>query len=275
MILPAGKTRYYAKIHSASVSKPVLFMLHGFMGSGQVFDHLTEPLSKLFTPVTIDLAGHGKTTTPPVHSYFSTDTQIAQLKSIFNRFRCGKFFLYGYSMGGRLALQFAVRHPEMVRGLCLESSHCGIQDADDRAVRKQTDHEAADRIHEDYKRFIASWSDLPLFASTPERFKKKYHQISGSQDPASLAASLRGFGAGVMPEICEELKNLKIPVLYLAGEEDKKYVSIMKQMQERTSYSELITAEKAGHRVHTDQPDVVLQALSVLRERSDRDETIL
>lgn len=268
MILPAGESRYYATIHSSSIRKPVLFMLHGFMGSGKVFEHLTDPLKKRFTPVTVDLAGHGKTTTKPDASNYSVDVQTAQLKSVFDRFRCDKFFLYGYSMGGRLALQFATRYPEVISGLCIESSHDGIQNSTERAERKQADDANAELIEKDYKRFISRWAALPLFASTPERFKEKYHRISESQDPLSMAASLRGFGSGVMPGIGEEVKSLKIPVHYLAGEADKKYVSIMQDMHERTPHSVLTKAREAGHRIHTDQPGILLETLFGMWERS-------
>lgn len=274
MILPAGDTRYYAKIHSASIKKPILFMLHGFMGSGRVFDHLIEPLKKQFTPVTIDLAGHGKTTTPPDDSHFSADIQTAQLKSVFKRFRSESSYLYGYSMGGRLALQFAARYPEMLKGVCIESAHCGIQDADERAERKRKDFAAAEQIEIEPGDFLSAWSDLPLFATTPEPFREKYHHISENQNPKCMAASLRGFGAGVMPVLCNELKNIKIPVQYLAGETDSKYVQIMKNMHDQTPGSRLITAPGSGHRVHTDQPEDVLQALYALREHSGKNETI-
>lgn len=249
-------------------------MLHGFMGSGQVFEHLIEPLQRYFTPVTIDLAGHGKTKTPPDPSHFDADTQTAQLKSVFKRFRSDQAYLYGYSMGGRLALQFAVRYHEMLKGVCIESAHCGIQDAEARAGRKRTDFATAEQIEKGTGHFLSGWSELPLFAATPQPFREKYLRISEAQNPKCMAASLRGFGAGVMPVICKELENIKIPVHYLAGETDSKYVQIMKNMHDQTPGSRLITAPGSGHRVHTDQPEDVLQALYALRERSGENETI-
>ena len=268
MILPAGESRYYAKIHSTSIKKPILFMLHGFMGSGLVFEHLIEPLKKDFTPVTIDLAGHGKTSTPPVDSNFSAEIQTEQLKSVFNRFCSENNYLYGYSMGGRLALQFARRFPEMLKGICIESSHCGIQNKTERAERKRADFAKAEHIEKNYNHFISEWSELPLFATTPETFKKKYLHISEDQNPGCMAASLRGFSAGVMPVLCDQLENIKMPVLYLAGEADKKYVQIMRNMHKRTPHSEFTTAAKSGHRVHADRPEDVLHALSRLRKIS-------
>lgn len=261
MILPSGESRYHITLHTKSIQRPILYMLHGFMGSGEIFDHLIPALVKSFTPVTIDLAGHGRTYTPADPAHFDTELQVVQLHSVFRRFGTRKYYLYGYSMGGRLALQYAARYPGQLSGLCIESAHCGIESRDKRAERRQTDSDRALLLKENYSRFTAEWSRLPLFSSTPESFRKLYLQIAAAQNPDCMAASLRGFGAGVMPAMCEKLKTLNFPLLYLAGEADKKYVQMMKNMQERTPFSELVTVPAAGHRVHTDRPESVLQVL--------------
>ncbi len=241
-------------------------MLHGFMGSGKVFSHLIPDLIKSFTPVTIDLAGHGSTYTPADPVQFKTELQTAQLHSLFRRFGTEKYYLYGYSMGGRLALQYAARYPGQLSGLCIESAHCGIESEDERAKRVETDSGRALLLQENYNRFITEWARLPLFSFTPEPFKKLYLQIAAAQNPDCMAVSLRGFGAGVMPAMCEKLMALNLPLFYLAGEADKKYVQVMKEMKECTPLSELITVGGAGHRVHTDRPESVIQALRQLKE---------
>jgi pimeloyl-ACP methyl ester carboxylesterase len=49
----------------------------------------------------------------------------------------------GYSMGGRLALYLALRHPDRCAGLFLESASPGLEDAGERAARRRADEEKA------------------------------------------------------------------------------------------------------------------------------------
>ena len=52
----------------------------------------------------------------------------------------------GYSMGGRFALNVALRHPGQVRRLVLVSATAGIDDPEERAARRRADEDLAGRI---------------------------------------------------------------------------------------------------------------------------------
>src|SRR5690625_3427549 len=187
MIFPSGASRYHATLHTKSIRKPLLFMLHGFMGSGKVFSHLIPDLIKSFTPVTIDLAGHGSTYTPADPVQFKTELQTAQLHSLFRRFGTEKYYLYGNSMGRRLDLQYVANMYGQQRGLCIESGHCGVETEDERSKRVELNSCRALLLQENYNRFISECARLPLFSFTPELFKKIYLQIAAAQNPDCLA----------------------------------------------------------------------------------------
>ncbi len=60
----------------------------------------------------------------------------------------------GYSMGGRLALYLALRHPDRCAGLFLESASPGLEDAGERAARRAADGEMATRLEDDFEGFL-------------------------------------------------------------------------------------------------------------------------
>lgn len=262
MRLFARTVDYSVTLHQSKPELPALLLLHGFMGSHRVFDHLIPHLASFSNPLTIDLIGHGNTQTPDNPELYRTDNQVSQLKSVLKRLHLDPLFLYGYSMGGRLALQLATAYPEFFSGLILESAHCGLSSQEERESRAETDQKRAEELISNKQKFLEHWSTLPLFAQTPEPYKTLYRKISEEQNSKQMAYSLREFGSGVMPGVCNNLPALQLPVHLVAGSRDPAYVSRMTKMNGRIPDSHLYIVDDAGHRVHTDQPKNLLEIIS-------------
>lgn len=253
-------TSYYLQIHQNISELPYLILFHGFMGSGEVFSGLIDPLSEFCNPITIDLKGHGKTTTKTTPKEFEAEEQFRELHSVIDRLQLPGFFIYGYSMGGRLALQFALENPSSIKGLILESTHCGISDPEERKTRIETDEKRAQKIENDFDAFLSNWIKLPLFQGNSDA-SSEYLKIMKQQDPSLIASSLRSFGAGNMPAVCDQLSSLKLPIGFIAGEKDQKYVEKMTEIAQLCQHSELEIIDNAAHRVHVDQPEKLTQFL--------------
>jgi len=262
MKLISNGLQYYAQIKQNKHELPYLFMLHGFMGSGRVFEPLINGLTDFCNPVTLDLAGHGRSTGTSNPDRYKTALQLSDLKSIISRFQFTQLILYGYSMGGRLALQSVIQHPRFFAGLILESSTFGITGNSDRSRRIETDNKRAEAIEQNFSEFLKQWQKLSLFDddNVHESHNTLYKNVMGGQNPVNLAACLRGFGSGIMPP-ANKLHNVNIPVLLISGDKDEKFVSIHKQMgSEFTNAVEKIIGE-ASHRVHVDQPELLIKEI--------------
>ncbi len=262
MRLYTDSIQYHAEIHSKVTGLPHLLLLHGFMGSSEAFRNLIEPLSQFCNPVTIDLAGHGKTDTPADISLFKTERQVDQILTVLERFSFENLYAYGYSMGGRLLFQLLAHHQTFFKGAVIESSHCGLQSEEIRKERVKIDEARAASILENYSGFVDKWMELPLFESASKQQKKEYSTLMKQQNPNLMAASLRGFGAGVMPSVCEKLQNLRLPLYLVAGRSDPKYVEVMSAIAKNTGNCALTVVESAGHRVHADQPEKLIQIIN-------------
>jgi 2-succinyl-6-hydroxy-2,4-cyclohexadiene-1-carboxylate synthase len=92
-----------------------IFFLHGFTGSALDWENILEKIPKNFVPVSVDLIGHGKSDSPASLNDYSADSITQQIFKLINHFRLDKIVLAGYSMGGRAALNFAVKYPDKIK----------------------------------------------------------------------------------------------------------------------------------------------------------------
>jgi len=242
---------------------PPLLMLHGFMGDHRVFDHLNKKLTKFCNPIVIDLLGYGESSKPSNPDRHHESKQIKDILFLINKLKLQNPYLYGYSMGGRLALKIALAQPNSFQGLILESANCGITEKQARLERQKVDNLRADQIEDDFESFLSGWTSLDLFDSPlpiDKKLAQKYHRIQSEQLPAALAASLRGFGTGTMTPAYNEVTNFTRPVLLLAGSADKKYQQINNELVNRFPNA-IFKSVKAGHRVHLDNPTALLNEI--------------
>ncbi|HLR31878.1 MAG TPA: hypothetical protein VK074_05275, partial [Fodinibius sp.] len=130
----------------------------------------------------------------------------------------------------------------------------------ERSRRRATDQQRAREITTDFERFLKGWQRLPLFESPAagnEQTQQKYRNIQREQSPEALAASLRGFGTGSMRPCCDELPSLTLPVLLMAGSNDKKYRQINRRLVQQFPNAHF-TSPEAGHRIHLDNPSAFI-----------------
>lgn len=232
---------------------PDLVFLHGFMGSGEQFKELIRHCKNFCNPVTIDLLGHGDTEGAELHYRFSQKEQVADLKKILSEQLQGGSFLYGYSMGARLALSLASRFPELLYGLILESGTFGIENETERQARQSLDGRRADAITGNFPDFLMNWRKMDLLRTNQEH--EFIQKIQDRQDPRWMANSLLGFGTGTMPCMRDQLPYLPVPVQLITGDRDQKYISINQVMNKEISDCRLNIVSGAGHKVHLDQPE--------------------
>lgn len=245
----------------------VTLLLHGFMGSAAAWgERVLAALACTRHVVAVDLPGHGGSDRSTEPERYVLEEVVQDVVDLLGALDVDAATWIGYSMGGRLALGAAALHPDRVRALVLESASPGLADADARAGRRRDDETLALKLEtEGMEAFAAWWAQRPLFRraaepvgdGTPERLRT----IQTRNDPAALAACLRGGGSGVQPSLWDHLDRLNHPTLLITGREDPKFTSIAAAMAERLPAARHIVVPNAGHRVHVDQPDAWLRAV--------------
>ena len=227
------------------------------MGSAADWDHVAGALSEDFYCIVPDLPGHGNSTGLPDETYTMDGTARAVV-GLMDGIGVRRATIAGYSMGGRLALYLGLRHPDRCASLFLESASPGIEDERERAARRRADEQRARRIESgDFEEFLRDWYSQPLFASLArhEGMVEKLIESRKRNDPRELTKSLRGAGAGSQPSLWNELFELRIPTLVVAGESDEKFVGIARRMAGLSPEVRFALVPGAGHNVHLESPE--------------------
>lgn len=244
-------------ITNREASETIIF-LHGFTGSTKTWVPIIEQLPDSVRCITVDLMGHGKTDSPSDANRYIMYEQVMDLHELFLFLNVTNFTLVGYSMGGRIALAYALAFPKYVKQLVLESASPGLQSEADRLARITADEKLAEKMEiEGLSSFIDFWQDIPLFHSQKKLGEIKLHSIREErmqQAVLGLANSLKGMGTGRQPSYWSRLNELKITVIIITGELDEKFTNIAKQMTELIRYSQHLEVSGAGHAIHVENP---------------------
>lgn len=231
-------------------------LLHGFTGSTKTWHEVATLLPATYRIIAVDLIGHGLTDSPDDVTYYSMAYQVELLHELFEELQVTSFHLIGYSMGGRVALSYAVRYPDELVSLILESATPGIKDEQLRLERQQSDNTLARKIEQEgVEAFTEFWENIPLFASQkqlPAEKQAKLRNERQQQQGTGLANSLRMMGTGKMPEVWDHVATLPMKTTVITGELDTKFINIANAMQQENKRIYHITVPSVGHAIHVE-----------------------
>lgn len=173
--------------------------------------------------------------------------------------------LAGYSLGARVALGLAIRHPRLVARLTLIGVHPGIIDPAERARRIAADGKLAELLRaRGIEAFVSHWQSLPIFASqaraAPAALASQ-RAIRLGRDPAALADSLAHLGLGAMPDYRPHFAELAMPVTVIVGAEDGKFLALAHQLVEIRPATQLRIIAGCGHNPVLERPEALASSL--------------
>ncbi len=228
-------------------------LLHGFTHTGASWDPVVAALGESYRALAPDIRGHGSAAgREPVVLAAVLDDLVGVTPA--------RFTLVGYSMGGRLALHAALA-PALgprVQRLILIGASPGIADPVDRAERRTADERLADELEgmtiED---FAERWAQTPVLAGQPPEVAAAIHADRLRNQPAGLAAALRGLGTGALPALWDRLAEIRAPITLVAGERDGKFQAIAIEMATALPNANVAVIPDAGHAAHLEAPERV------------------
>jgi 2-succinyl-6-hydroxy-2,4-cyclohexadiene-1-carboxylate synthase len=238
-------------------------LLHGYTGTHRTWDELGERLAQKHFLVLPDLPGHGRSGVSSSRAKMGigpTSEAVAEVMGLATGAKGKrKAALLGYSLGGRVALELACRHQELLSCLILEGASPGIENEAEREERRLRDDSLADEIEtRGVGWFVDHWQENPLFATQKELPDEAFESVRRdrlSNSASGLAMSLRGAGAGGMLQLWDEIGDLRIPVLLVVGKRDPKFAEIGDAMHRRIPGSAVAEVDGAGHCVHLEKPE--------------------
>ena len=256
MKLHAGDVQVNVRIMNEHIAQTIV-MLHGFTGSVMTWDETRKWLDD-YRVITIDLIGHGNTDSPQDISLYTMENQVEILESVFEQLNLTDFALLGYSMGGRVALSYAVAMPHRINHLILESASPGLKTEEERASRRAADQKLAERIvSKGIQSFVAEWENIPLFATQknlPLSVQQKIRDERLSQRTIGLSNSLIGMGTGSQKSLWLHLGDLSFPATIITGEYDEKFCKIGLEMKKLIQNANYFKINGVGHAIHVENP---------------------
>ncbi|WP_263078427.1 2-succinyl-6-hydroxy-2,4-cyclohexadiene-1-carboxylate synthase [Endozoicomonas sp. Mp262] len=245
---------------------PAMLLLHGFLGATTDWTDLAKALAETFYLVAIDLPGHGKSQKvlldgdPVQRTCLMIDDVIAGLG-------LSRFSVLGYSLGGRIALAYALSRPECITRLIIESAHPGLSCEGDRHRRWQSDHAWIQRFMcQPLEQVLDDWYQQPVFHDIPAARRKILVDQRKRQNSAILAKMLEAFSLAKQPDYSGRLATAGFPVHYLAGARDQKFKGVGEQLGRTGCLTRLHTINDCGHNIHREQP---LAMAAVIRDLLD------
>ena len=252
---------------------PPLVILHGLYGSSDNWVTIAKKLGNSFTVYLPDQRNHGQSPHSQIHDYDSMRDDLFELAGDLN---LKKFFLAGHSMGGKTAISFALKWPEMLNGLLIADISPFTNETGRQSIYIQhftilnailsfdldkiwTRREAGNVLLEK----IPSVKVRELILKNLQRTAD--NNFAWKLNAQSILKNLDKIMEGVERQTDFSQQIIGFPVIFLKGG-DSDYLPAVDFRDIRNVFpaAEIIEIPGAGHWIHIDKPDEVVKNLKNL-----------
>ncbi|HET8929081.1 MAG TPA: alpha/beta hydrolase [Acidimicrobiales bacterium] len=235
-----------------------LVLCHGYTGSSMDFGLQIPHLAAARGVMALDHRGHGLSTNTNDEADYDFDRLAVDLAAWLAAVAGGPVDLLGHSMGGRVVLQVALDHPELVRSLVLMDTSAAQFSSDAATVEVMEGFLTAfdptrglpSLVYEGVgpeQDLIESVVDAKFLAGRAER--------SAMMDPWAFRALGRQLIAPDLVSLVPRLGELAMPVTVVAGSLDHPLVELAPEMAGAIPDAELVVIEGAYHSPQLTHPD--------------------
>ena len=256
-----------------------LFFISGGPGGAHAGLHSFDPLQDSSTLVFIDNFGRGKSDTAKDVTEYSISRDVEDIEGIRKALGYDKINILGHSYGSVVAQLYAIKYGDHVKHLIIADGFFSGK------MWQENDDNSNHEIQENYpevwdslmrmrkrglisgdKEFYSVYNTVPygfLYAYNPTNFRhsldpkyphpfntRLYYQLVGPDGDFVVGNDIAKF------DVTNDLKNLKMPVLVVAGRYDR--VSVPKyaiMYQQYCPQAEFVMFEHSGHNPMVEEPE--------------------
>ena len=205
--------KMYYEIHGSGSGEP-LVLLHGsFMTITNNWTGWIGEFSKTRTVIAVEMQGHGRTA--DIKRDFSYESLADDIAALLDYLTITQADLLGYSMGGGVAMQVAIRHPDKVSKVVSVSAffrHDGVvKEALDAFATLTADAFTGSPIETEYKKLSPTPNEFPNFVKRVVAIQLKPYDFGANELKATKAPFLfiHGDADGVRLDHIAEMFRLK------------------------------------------------------------------
>jgi len=245
-----------AKIYYETSGKGIpLVMIHAGVADSRQWNNEFTEFAQSYQVIRYDMRGYGKS--EPVDGEFS---HMSDLVSLLDALKIhGPLIMMGCSMGGGLAMDFALTHPLRANALIMVGAGPSGLELDVATPSKFADAEKAFEAGDlDLVAEIETQIWFDGMDRTPEQVNQVMRKLLCEMDRIALSHEVKQLGKrlpNTQTPAFDRLEDLDIPVLVIVGAHDTPYIlAAADYMTEKIQSARKVKIEDAAHLPNMDQP---------------------
>jgi 3-oxoadipate enol-lactonase len=233
---------------------PAVMVSHGIATSLEIWTEASGHLKSKYRVVRYDSRGHGGS---EAFGPYSLETLAADAVGLMDALGIRKAHYGGVSLGGMTALGVGLLHPERALSLLVCDARAQTNEEGNRSWQGRIEGVLKNGIEAIVDDSITRWVAKSFYDDKAKHERLK-QIVRGTSVPGYIGSSqaLQGLNFG------GRLGQIKVPTLYLTGEEDKgASPEVMKGLQAQTPGAQFAEIPRAGHLSSYERPKAVADAI--------------
>jgi pimeloyl-ACP methyl ester carboxylesterase len=242
-----------------------LIWCHEYGGDYRSWEPQVRYFSRRYRVVTWNYRGYPPSDVPKDPSAYSVEILVEDLRGLMKHLGIAKAHVGGLSMGGGVALNFGIRHPELAASLVIAAAGSGtvgrekfLQEGEERAVLFEREGAVAKQ------RSFADTATRRGFADKDPRGWQEFLRNVLDHSGVGSALMMRGvqMKRKTIFELEPELTKLAVPSLIVVGDQDEPCLEPGLFMKRHVPHAGLVVMPMTGHTANIEEPALFNQVVA-------------
>jgi len=241
-----------------------LVLSHEFAGTYKSWEPQVRFFSRRYQVITYNHRGFPPSEVPEKASDYSQDILVEDLYQLLRHLSIEQAYVGGCSLGGNIALNFGITHPEMTKALIIVATGAGTTGRD--TFKPKLEGLAREIETEGWKVVAEGYAQEPnrvqLQRKDPRGWREFVDDLATHSDKSSVHL-IREVIIKRPPISALEtkLKQSKVPALIMIGDEDEMCIDPALIMKKCMPGAGLLVLPQSGHAINLEEPDIFNRAL--------------
>lgn len=242
---------------------PVVFV-HEFAGDHRSWQPQVRAFDRLYRCITYSQRGYPPSSVPTNPQSYSQDVLVEDLKSLVNYLQLRNAHFIGFSMGGSVVLNFALRYSELCRGIVVVGTGAGTTN---RARFEQDIRNVVQLID---TRGIQAFAETYAEGPTRQPYRRKdahgwaeFRTHLAEHHPVGQSLTMQGvmLQRPTIFSLEPQLRDLQVPTLVMIGDEDEPCVDVAVFLKRTLPSAGLLVLPQSGHAINLEEPALFNRAV--------------
>jgi len=231
---------------------------HEFGGSFKSWDPQVKFFSRHYQVITYNHRGFPPSGVPEEEMAYSQELLVNDLHQLLRHLGIQQAYVGGLSMGGSVALNFGLAHPDMAKALIVAATGAGTTERENfrsklEDLARQLETEGWKTVAERYAR---EPNRVQLLRKDPKSGQEFCEELASHSDTGSVL-TIKGFilKRPTIFALESKLQQFKVPTLIMVGDEDAMCIEPALFMKQKIPRAGLVVFPQAGHAINLEEPD--------------------